>query len=167
MTVKDIQEIYDYGHWADRKLLEAVSALSPEEFTRSVGGSYGSVRNTVVHAISAEWGWLERCGGPPRGARLKPEDYPTFVSVVDLSRKVEGYARDFLVKLTDADLTRVVEFTLAGSDVHRMTMEQMLRHAAIHSVHHRGQAALLTRMLGHAPGNFDALFYYAGDVALR
>jgi uncharacterized damage-inducible protein DinB len=50
---------------------------------------------------------------------------------------------------------------------YRMTIGQMLQHAAIHSIHHRGQAALLTRMLGHAPGNFDALFFYAGDVALR
>jgi uncharacterized damage-inducible protein DinB len=64
-------------------------------------------------------------------------------------------------------LTRVVEFNLGGPETYRMTVEQMLRHAAIHSVHHRGQAALLTRMLGHSPGNFDALFYYAGNVALR
>jgi uncharacterized damage-inducible protein DinB len=30
-----------------------------------------------------------------------------------------------------------------------------------HGVHHRGQAALLLRLLGHAPGNFDMLIYYA------
>ena len=167
MTIKDIQEIYDYGHWADRKLLDAVAGLGPDEFTRSVAGSYGSIRNTLVHTISAEWGWLERCGGPARGARLKPEDYPTFESVVELSRKVEGYARDLLSRLTDVDLTRVVEFSLVAPETYRMTVEQMLRHAAIHSVHHRGQAALLTRMLGHSPGNFDALFYYAGNVAMR
>ena len=28
-------------------------------------------------------------------------------------------------------------------------------------VHHRGQVALLLRLLGHVPGNFDMLFYYA------
>jgi uncharacterized damage-inducible protein DinB len=47
-----------------------------------------------------------------------------------------------------------------------MTVAQILRHAAIHSVHHRGQAALLCRMLGHAPGSFDALFFSADNAAL-
>jgi uncharacterized damage-inducible protein DinB len=27
-------------------------------------------------------------------------------------------------------------------------------------VHHRGQVALLLRLLGYPPGNFDILFYY-------
>jgi uncharacterized damage-inducible protein DinB len=167
VTTNDIQELYDYGRWANRKLLDAVSTLSAEEFTRSVGGSYGSIRTTLVHLLGAEWGWLARCGGPARGDRLKPEDYPTFESVVELARTVEGYERDFLPTLNDADLTRVVEFSIVPPQTYRMTVGRMLQHAAIHSIHHRGQAALLTRMLGHPPGNFDALFYYAGDVALR
>ena len=79
---------------------------------------------------------------------------------------MEGYGRDFLPKLTDADLSRVVQFSFAGSESYSMTVAQILRHAAIHSVHHRGQAALLCRMLGHAPGSFDALFFSADDAAL-
>lgn len=48
-----------------------------------------------------------------------------------------------------------------------MTVGQILRHAAIHAVHHRGQAALPCRMLGHVPGNFDAMLYYAANAARR
>jgi uncharacterized damage-inducible protein DinB len=167
VTTTDVLELYEYGRFANRKFLEAISTLTPEEFTRTVGGSYGSIRTTMVHLLGAEWGWLARCGGPARGDRLKPEDYPTFQSVVALADKVEGFERDFLPTLSDADLTRLVEFSFVPGQTYRMTVGQMLHHAAIHSIHHRGQAALLTRMLGHAPGNFDALFYYAGDVALR
>lgn len=167
MTTKDVAELYEYGRFANRKLLDAVSTLTSEEFTRSVGGTYGSVRTTFVHLLGAEWGWLARCGGPERGDRLKPENYPTLPSVVALADKVEGYERDFLPTLNDADLMRLVEFSFVPGQRYRMTVGQMLQHAAIHSIHHRGQVALLTRMLGHTPGNFDALFYYAGDVALR
>ena len=35
-----------------------------------------------------------------------------------------------------------------------------MHHAAIHGAHHRGQVALLLRILGYTPGNFDILFYY-------
>src|SRR5438132_7139389 len=166
MAAADLQELYEYGYWANRKLLDAASTLTPEEFTQTVAGSYGSIRNTLVHAVSAEWGWLGRCGAQPdRGARLKPEDYPNLQSVVDLSNKVETIGNGFLPMLTDADLTRVVEFTFVPPEAYRMTVEQILRHGAVHSIHHRAQAALLCRMLGHAPGDFDAPFYYAGDVA--
>lgn len=165
MAAKDLQDLYAYGYWANRKLLDALSALSDEEFSRDVAGSYGSIRNTLVHALSAEWGWLGRCGAQPdRGARLKSEGYPTLQSVMDLSRKVEAIGRDFLPTLRDADLARVIEFSFAPPDTYRMTVDQILRHGAIHSAHHRGQVSLLCRMLGHAPGNYDALFYYTTQL---
>ena len=67
MTVKDLERLYDYGYWANKKLLVVVSQLTAEQFTQTVAGSYGSVRNTLVHVLSAEWGWLDRCGGRQRG----------------------------------------------------------------------------------------------------
>jgi uncharacterized damage-inducible protein DinB len=77
-SVRDLQALYDYGYWANGKLFEVVLQLTPEEFTRSVAGSYGSVRNTMVHVLSAEWGWLDRCGGAQRGPALVTSDYPTW-----------------------------------------------------------------------------------------
>jgi uncharacterized damage-inducible protein DinB len=38
-----------------------------------------------------------------------------------------------------------------------MRLGQLLQHAALHGVHHRGQSALRLRLLGYAPGNFDIL----------
>ena len=63
MTVRDLERMYDYSYWANRKLFQVLSRLTAEEFTRNVAGSYGSIRNTLVHVMSAEWGWIDRCGG--------------------------------------------------------------------------------------------------------
>ena len=63
----ELDRLYGYHYWAMHQLLSVVAKLSPAEFTRSVAGSYGSVQETLVHTLSAEWGWLERCGGWVRG----------------------------------------------------------------------------------------------------
>ena len=161
MTVDDLERRFDYNYWANKRLLFVVARLTPDEFTRTVAGSYGSIRNTLVHMMSAEWGWIDRCGGPSRPAQLRADDYPTLQSVIEQWAVVEGYAREFVGTLTDADLDRIVEFTLGLTGKQAMALGELLQHATTHGVHHRGQVALLLRMLGHAPGNFDLLFYDA------
>jgi len=161
MTVKDLERLYDYGYWANQKVFQVVEQLTQEQFTQPVAGSYGSVRNTLVHIVSAEWGWLDRSGGPQRGPALKADDYPDLRSVVEAWRTVEGYVREFLSKLKDEDLDRTIEFLNPRGEKRSMPLGPMLQHAANHGVHHRGQIALLLRSLGYAPGNFDLLFYDA------
>jgi len=159
MQVADLRRIYDYGYWANARMFAAIAQLPPEDFTRSVAGSYGSIRNTLVHTLSAEWGWLDRCGGPPRGPRLDAGDFPTLESLVAAWDRVASHMREFLSELSDGDLSRDVEFSLPPFPPRAMPLGALLQHGANHAVHHRGQVALLIRMLGHAPGNFDLLVY--------
>jgi uncharacterized damage-inducible protein DinB len=161
MTADDLKTTFDYGYWANRKVLEAISQLTPEEFVQPVAGSFGSVRNTMVHILSAEWGWLARCGGPQRGPQLKAEDYPALESVLEVWNRVEGYVREFLSRLEDEDMPRIIEFELPPGSKRAMALGELMQHGALHGIHHRGQIALLLRLLGKTPGNFDALFYYA------
>ena len=112
MRVKDLEELFDYSYWANDRLFEVAAQLTPEEFTKPVAGSYGSVRNTLVHVLSAEWGWLDRCGGARRGNALIPTDYPTLISLLHQWHQIESHTREFFGTLKDEDLDRVVEFTL-------------------------------------------------------
>lgn len=166
MTVEDLEALFEYGYWANRKLLEVLSQLTTEQFTKPVAGSYGSVRNTMVHMLSAEWGWLDRCGGTPRGPALDASNYPTVASVFDRWNEVEGYVKEFLSTLRDEDLDRTVEFALGSGPKQAMPLGALMHHAANHGVHHRGQVALLLRSLGFPPGNFDILVYHA-DIQRR
>lgn len=165
MRVEDLGRLYDYGYWANRRLFSALQTLTPEQFTQVVAGSFGSIRSTLVHILSAEWGWLERCGGARRGDRLDPERYPTLELVVAEWGRVEGYTREFLSGLDDADLAREIEFSLATGPKHVVAVGDLLQQAALHAVHHRGQVAMLTRMLGVTPGNFDFVIYAAEQSA--
>jgi uncharacterized damage-inducible protein DinB len=166
VTVEDLETLFNYSYWANEGLFDVLSQLTTEQFTQQVAGSYGSIRNTMVHMLSAEWGWLERCGGAARGPALNAQDYPTLTSLRDRWRHVEARVREFLSTLQQDDLERVIEFSLGGGSRQSMPVGQLLHHAAIHGVHHRGQVSLLLRTLGHVPGNFDILLYYARPSAV-
>ena len=167
MTVKDLEALVDYSHWANRKLFDVLSQLTDEQFTQSVAGSYGSVRNTLVHLLSAEWGWVDRCGGTPRGPALDANDYPTVESVRQRWQHVETLTRAFIAGLRDEDLDRPIAWAMGGGPQHVTRLGELMQHAVIHSVHHRGQVSLLLRALGVAPGNFDALFYFERPESQR
>ena len=101
--------MFNYSYWANGKIFDVLSPLTDEQFVQPVAGSYGSVRNTLVHVLGTEWGWLDRCGGtPPRGPALKATDYPTVASVRDRWRQVERYMREFLSGLRDEDLIELL-----------------------------------------------------------
>jgi uncharacterized damage-inducible protein DinB len=159
VTVKDLDRLFDYGYWANAQLFNAVAKLTREQFTQPVAGSYGSIRNTLVHTMSAEAGWLDRCGGPKRGPKLDPASYPTFEALQQHWNQIEQHVRQFLTTLHDEDLERRIEYSFGPGPVSSGTVGELMHHAANHAVHHRGQVALLLRMLGHAPGDFDLLFY--------
>jgi uncharacterized damage-inducible protein DinB len=159
MNVKDLETLYDYGYWANGKLRPVLSQLSPEQFTQVVTGSYGSIRNTLVHMLSAEWGWLDRCGGTRRGAPLDSANFPTVASLFEQWDEIEGHLRRFLASLREEDLARPVEFAFGGGPTYSVPLGLLMQHAANHGVHHRGQVALLLRSLGLAPGNVDFLYY--------
>ena len=161
MTAADLERLYDYSYWANAQLFRVISDLTQEEFTRDVAGSYGSIRNALVHSLSAEWGWLDRCGGPQRGAALKPDDYPSADVLADAWRRVEGYVREFLSNLKDEDLGKCIDFKNPRGEARKAVLGEVLQHAANHGVHHRGQVVLLLRQLGRTPGNIDMLFYDA------
>ena len=52
-----------YTAWADARMLDALAPLTPEQWTRDLGSSLKSVRDTAVHLVGAEWLYLSRFQG--------------------------------------------------------------------------------------------------------
>ena len=59
MTPEEVRNLYDYNAWANRRQMNAASALTPEQFTKPLGSSFSSVRDTLAHICGAEWIWDE------------------------------------------------------------------------------------------------------------
>jgi uncharacterized damage-inducible protein DinB len=58
MIKDDIHLLYEYDRWVNNRVLKAVSVRTAEQFTRDLGGSFRSVRDTLLHIIGGAWIWL-------------------------------------------------------------------------------------------------------------
>src|SRR5437868_10212520 len=83
MTPEEVRILYDYNAWANHRELDAASALTPELFTKPLGSSFSSVRDTLAHICGAEWIWLERFQG------RSPASLPDTTQFKDVVRSEE------------------------------------------------------------------------------
>ena len=81
MNLQDLQTLLDYHYWARDRLLDALEALMPEQFTRDMGSSLKSIRDTVAHVYAAEWAWYKRWQADPPTALLPADLFPDVASL--------------------------------------------------------------------------------------
>lgn len=161
MTFDDLNTLLDYHYWARDRVLDAVSALTPEQFTRDMGNSFGSVRDTLSHTVAAEWAWLSRWKGASPTALLPHDRVPDAASVRTEWAKLEPEVRGFLRGLGPEGITRVIEYKLLNGATGATPFWQMLQHVVNHASYHRGQITTMLRQLGaQPPKSMDLIAFY-------
>jgi len=149
----------DYDRWANRLVLDAVARLEPDQFTRAMGSSFSSVRDTLVHAMWAEWLWLERWEGHSPQDSFDPGDFPTLASVRARWEEIEARRDHFLGRLQSGMEQRRQSYVNARGERWEYALGQMMQHLVIHSAYHRGQVVTLLRQLGAATPTTDYLVF--------
>ena len=160
MKPEEMVALYEYNAWADRRVLEATSALTKEQFTKPLGSSFSSVRDTLVHIYGVEWLWLERFQG--RSPAVIPDD-EAFADVAKLKAgwsAFEPILLDFVRGLTQNDLERVMEYKTMKYGVYRNPLWQSMQHLVNHGTYHRGQITTMLRQLGAEAILTDLMHFY-------
>jgi uncharacterized damage-inducible protein DinB len=158
--VAEMQELWAFNRWANRRLLDAAAKLTQEQYTKDLGSSFPSLRDTLAHIASSEWVWLSRWQGT--SPRERPEKFST-TSLDELRHhwiEVEQSQRAFLSELSDERLDNVMPYTTMAGEPQSTPLWQMMRHVINHSTYHRGQAATLLRQLGATPPTTDLIAFY-------
>ena len=158
MTKDDVHLLYEYDRWANHQVLRAASKLSPEQFTRDLGGSFRSVRDTLVHILAGEWIWLTYWKSPShslgllselrerRDALFQPDALSDLAAVRLRWIELEKEQTEFVNRITDEDLKRMLPYRAT-----ELSLLHLMQHVANHSTYHRGQIALMMRQLGAEP----------------
>ena len=153
-----IKTLYAYNRWANRRVLDAAAAIDPETFIAEAPGE-PSIRDTLVHVVSAQQLWRRRwLGESPRGA-WDPADFPDVATLREHWEREDDETAAFLAGLTDADLQRVVAYRNQRGEPWAYPLWQQMLHQANHAQQHRSEAALLLTRAGSSPGSLDLLVY--------
>lgn len=76
MMIELIHTLYRYNAWANTRILDATARLTSQQLLTSGSASFGSVRDTLVHAMGAQWLWLSRWQGISPTALPDTSDFP-------------------------------------------------------------------------------------------
>lgn len=161
MTFQELQALLDYHYWARDRILEAVEGLSPEQFTRDLGSSFRSIRDTLVHIYSAEWIWCSRWKGNSPTAMLKPDMFENVAALRKAWDEHEVTMRSFLEEGGENGTNRVIEYRTTGGQTSASVFWHMLQHVVNHASYHRGQVTTMLRQLKAAPPkSMDLITFY-------
>jgi uncharacterized damage-inducible protein DinB len=160
MSPDDIRALYDYNAWANQRALDSVASLTVEQFTRPLGSSFASLRDTLAHIWGSQWVWLERFQGRSPAALPDVGQFPDLSTLRARWDDDEERLQKFVSSLTQEDLNRVVSYRTMKFGEYRNPLWQSMQHMVNHSTYHRGQVATLLRQLDAKPISTDLMHFY-------
>ncbi|MBE0699284.1 MAG: DinB family protein, partial [Anaerolineaceae bacterium] len=149
---------YAYHFSENRKIWdEYVTPLTQEEFTQDLGYSHGSVRNQIVHLISADEVWFCELRNFEPSEPFPPADFDDRETIRAHWDRVERDMRAYLAELRDDMLfdTPIKE----PEEDQNLIVWQVLLHVANHGTDHRAQLLRVLNDLGVKTISQDYIFF--------
>lgn len=161
MIYDDLLLLTDYNYWARDRMLDTIATITPEQFTRPMGSSFSSVRDTVAHLCAAERIWITRLKGEKLKELQKPDRFPDLEAARKEWAELEDELREQLAKLGPEAVERTIEYQdLRGNDQSDV-LYQILQHMVNHGTYHRGQITTMLRQMDAAPPkSVDLIAFY-------
>ncbi len=154
-----IRTFYDYHTWADERILATAANLSDAQFVAAGSASFSSVRDTLVHALWAQWNWLSRWHGRPNPAHFDPVAYPDIGAVRARWAEIDGETHAFVAQVDEAALDRTLRYVNSRNEPMAYPLWQQMLHLVNHGTQHRSEVAAILTEYGHSPGLMDFIVY--------
>ncbi len=157
MNAEAFRHFYEYHFAENRKIWdEYVTLLSEEQFTQDVDYSHGSVKDQIVHLMSADEQWFTGLRGEDIPGPLNPAAFKNREAIREHWDKLEKKMREYLAKLRDDMLP---EKPFPEGEDKDLILWQVLLHVANHGTDHRAQILRLLHDLGVKTTSQDYIFY--------
>lgn len=159
MLTELIKTLYQYNTWANTQILDITAQLNPEQFLAGQGANQESVRETLVHVMSAQWIYLARWQGSSPQTMLEAHQFPDLASIRTRWNEIEGETQAFVAGLNDDQLSRIISYTNMQGQRWAYPLWQQMIHQVNHATQHRSEVAVMLTQFGYSPGWLDFLYF--------
>ena len=161
MNKQDILALYRYNAWSTSKILEAASNVTREQFLAPAPFPHGSLQETLVHALFAEWIWRNRWEGtaPAFAFRWEPDEFPHVESLRRRWADEETSLMNFVADVTEEGLYRKIKYISTEGFPHERVLWECMAHLVNHGTQHKTEAAAMLTNMGCSPGDIDLIVY--------
>ncbi len=160
MDAEYFRTLFGYHYWARDRVLDQVAKLTQDEYAAPRPLDYGSLRATLVHALSAEAGYLARWDEKPVDSPINEEAVPTAGALRDRWAAQEQKMNAFLKDLTDEGTRREIRQVSARTGQESVNpIWALMAQIVNHGTQHRSEVALIITQLGYSPGDLDITRY--------
>ena len=150
-----------YNRWANARICDTVSLLSPEDYRRDCGAFFKSMHGTLNHLLVADRIWLNRFTG--EGDAPTALDQILHEEFQDLwharSREDERIVK-WIASLDESDLEGTFTYTPITNPVQvTQRLAPALAHFFNHQTHHRGHMHMILTVLGRDAPSLDLIYF--------
>jgi len=148
-------KLIQYNIWANRLISTVIESLSNDLFEKSVGGSFGSLKATIIHLLESDYLWLQRFKGIPLA------DIPSWDTSTASSINKTWYSiQDEMISVGGKiSATQNIHFITRKGTPFDLTFEEIVAHLSHHGSYHRGQLTHIIRELGQKPVATDFFIF--------
>ncbi len=160
MKPESVREFFSYDQWAFERVWNCITQLKDEQFITPVDYSRGSIRNQVVHMMSATQRWVLRMQRAPMPDRLVFEDFPTEAVTRAKWDEIQRQTMDYVTSLSQTELDETIHWEIADRGAAENRRWEILLHMANHGTDHRAQIlAILNQHFGIQTVEQDMILY--------
>ncbi len=149
-----LPDFFRYNLWANRCLLDACENLSDVQLDATMIGTFGSVRETLIHLFSSEEGYARALTGASPTPLL--EDFTAFPGFDVLRQRAESSVEKLIKVAEEGNLDRILHLDGGTYDAPAIIV---VIQAIDHAIDHRSQIATLLCQQNIEPPDLDAWSY--------
>src|SRR6266705_412602 len=149
-----LSDFFTYNLWANLRLLDACAHLSDAQLDATTTGTFGSVRETLMHLFASEEGYVQSFTGTTPIPSLK--ELTTFAGFDELRRRAERSGKELITIAEQRDLSQI--FYLDGGTYEAPAIVVVIQ-AINHAIDHRSQIATLLSQQDIEPPDLDSWAY--------
>lgn len=156
MQQDTLTTLFSHNLWANLCLFEACAGLTDEQLDATLIGTFGTIRETLQHIVTAEQSYFARISTNQPRRRVEGAPPLTMDQMIESLRTTGGGLIEWAPKVQTDE---VVAINWDGA-VKQISKAVILTQAINHATEHRAQIMAILTQLGIEPPELDGWSYF-------